>query len=741
MSKASQLNELVVGGFNVPPFVVIPATDDAPNIDKISSNASHFAVRSSAEVEDGESKSYAGAFHSELAVPKSEMLSAIKRVRESLPGSSKDQIIIQQFVNAEYSGVSFADFASESVTTNSLPGQCKAVVEGWPSNHFEFERDKLTQTTKGQTNEGLFFIDGELKRQSGKMDVPNGLLSTISLKALEVARYFKKPMDIEWSWANDQLYILQARPVTVSTTRIEKHALYDSANVGESFGGIIAPLTADFAQRLYARVYRDLLLQSGIPSRVVDQHHEVFDNMVALAYGRIYYRMDNWYRMMAMVPGYHRNKENLESMLSLNIRSSIDIEDYKPSLWTRMKYPFIVGWKILWFDRKMKSFKADIERLLSESEQWSIENLDLLEARSKLQGLFEGILRKWYLTVENDTMMMWLYGRLTNAGAAEVDSSVFEFHSVSVDQVLALQKLSHLICSDEILQDHLERRDRDSFFSLLESRPEIQREYTGYLKKYGGRFANELKLETSNIEDDFEKFAAMVLLYGNKEIVVKAKTKDQDRMSRKERWFKKFASRREEFRLLRANMFALVRKLALAIGRQMHASKSLDHPRDVFYLSWDELMADGVNHESVEKRKRLEQFYEKLTPPSHFSVSDGVWPDVQAELGRDKSAWKGQPASTGEAHGKAWVTKSFDVPSAFDWQILVTERTDPGWTNVMALAKGLVVEHGGILSHASIVARELGLPAVIGIEGACQMIETGDELWLNGATGELMKTE
>ena len=97
--------------------------------------------------------------------------------------------------------------------------------------------------------------------------------------------------------------------------------------------------------------------------------------------------------------------------------------------------------------------------------------------------------------------------------------------------------------------------------------------------------------------------------------------------------------------------------------------------------------------------------------------------------------------SPGKTIGKAIVLKKFEIPKKNSFDIIVTKRTDPGWTALMGLSKGIIVEHGGILSHASIVARELGIPAVIGIKGACEKFKRGDILFIDGEKGFVKRVE
>jgi pyruvate,water dikinase len=93
-------------------------------------------------------------------------------------------------------------------------------------------------------------------------------------------------------------------------------------------------------------------------------------------------------------------------------------------------------------------------------------------------------------------------------------------------------------------------------------------------------------------------------------------------------------------------------------------------------------------------------------------------------------------SSAGIVAGTATVLTDPIVPEK-PIEILVVRHTDPGWTPIIALAKGVVVERGGLLSHAAIITRELGIPSVIGVEGAMQAIRTGDRILVDGFKGEV----
>ena len=98
------------------------------------------------------------------------------------------------------------------------------------------------------------------------------------------------------------------------------------------------------------------------------------------------------------------------------------------------------------------------------------------------------------------------------------------------------------------------------------------------------------------------------------------------------------------------------------------------------------------------------------------------------------TSFKGTISSPGNVAGKVIVLDAPIIPKE-PFDILVVSHTDPGWTPLIALAKGLVVEHGGILSHAAIVTRELGIPSIIGVEGATQKLKNGMRVQIDSAKG------
>ena len=144
----------------------------------------------------------------------------------------------------------------------------------------------------------------------------------------------------------EKLYILQSRPITALINDPKNWVYYDSANIAESYSGQISPLTISFATHIYEEVYRQLVHHSGVSQEKLKAYKDVFNNMVNSFNGRLFYNMNNWYKMMSFIPGYNRNKENLEVMITSNVKEEV-IRDIKPSLFLKITYPFIIIWKFL----------------------------------------------------------------------------------------------------------------------------------------------------------------------------------------------------------------------------------------------------------------------------------------------------------------------------------------------------------------------------------------------------------
>ena len=751
--KAQSLKKLHHAGFNVPPFFVCDESWDEAGIlqtlgEKLP-DTNYFAVRSSASGEDGDNKSYAGHFYSAVAVTKSDVFKEVQRVLSSF-GDLDGSVIIQEFVPSDVSGVAFSDNGEGVVVINSNFGLCKNVVEGKACDEYLTHKDgTLIRKAISKEKPVLSFCNGNLKeRVNGDESLTTDQLKQVVELTKKSENHFKKPQDIEWCFRGQTLYLLQSRPVTKSIG-IPEQVYFDSANIAESYSGIVLPLTASFAERIYKVVYIDFLRMSGVPKKTLKKHAYVFENLLGFSHGRMYYNMNNWYRMAQFVPGYKRNKENFETMITSNLRQEI-ATTIKPSLLFTIAYPAIVLAKVLIFRITEKRFRKYVSKHIKELKKTDFEKLTLQECRDLFNLLEDDLLRKWYITLENDFFVMTYLGILQKLYPEENLQEILLFKSKATEQVGYLMELTKQIQGEPDLWKVVLSGNSKDFETVLDSKPYIKAQYEQYLEKFGGRFANELKLETVGIDEDIRKFMTVLRAYETytpkqversevkavslpflKNILFKHSLKK----------FKKYASQREDFRLFRSNMFSITRSIFRRVGVLLADQNMLKHADDVFYMSVEEVLTVANEKENIDlsikisERKQTYSRYHHENPPAHFLALDGEMIDEVDQTQSESSTIRG--VSAGIASGRVKVMKEFEMPDKIDFEILVTRHTDPGWTALIALSKGLIIEHGGVLSHASIVARELGIPAVIGVRGATDLYKDGQKVEIDGSTGKI----
>ncbi|UXN73246.1 hypothetical protein N8D56_20200 [Devosia sp. A8/3-2] len=121
-----------------------------------------------------------------------------------------------------------------------------------------------------------------------------------------------EPQDIEWAFEGQQLWLLQARPITTALREApiadETLLVFDNSNIVESYPGLVSPLTYSFAQYAYSRVYRAFVRVVGVSQSTVRDNAAVFDNMLSRIDGRVYYNLGNWYRAGAAARLCHQSR-------------------------------------------------------------------------------------------------------------------------------------------------------------------------------------------------------------------------------------------------------------------------------------------------------------------------------------------------------------------------------------------------------------------------------------------------
>jgi phosphoenolpyruvate synthase/pyruvate phosphate dikinase len=181
------------------------------------------------------------------------------------------------------------------------------------------------------------------------------------------------------------------------------------------------------------------------------------------------------------------------------------------------------------------------------------------------------------------------------------------------------------------------------------------------------------------------------------------------------------------------------KKALLEEAERLAAAHVLREKDDIFYLRFAELhdvtRTKHVDDQLISRRKDAFRSYETLTPP-RVLTSDGE--AITGAYRRDdvpSGALAGLPVSAGVVEGRARVILDMGQADLEPGDILVTAYTDPSWTPLFVAITGLVTEVGGLMTHGAVIAREYGLPAVVGVVDATRLIRDGQRIRVHGTDG------
>ena len=369
---------------------------------------------------------------------------------------------------------------------------------------------------------------------------------------------------------------------------------------------------------------------------------------------------------------------------------------------------------------------------------------------------------------------------------------------VSAEPAVRIERMAALVADDEEILDTFVTGDMPAVHAVLAADarrgPEIKRELDSYLAKFGDRCLEELKLETTTLGEDplmlvrsvgrvararrsatasgeapSRESAPRADIRGDAERRALAALRGRPIRRALFGWVLRQARERvrdrENLRFERTRLFGRVRRVFLELGKRYAAVDALDEPRDVFYLTVDEALgwAGGISATadiravSAARKAEFARYRTMPAPADRFETRGLVHaghdftPPLRlaskqhsalapgSAVSSDGDVRRGTGCYPGVVRGLARVVRDPRDASLEPGEILVAERTDPGWVMLFPAASGLLVERGSLLSHSAIVARELGLPAVVSIDGLTSWLATGDEVEFDGRTGEVRR--
>ncbi|MFT4546999.1 MAG: phosphohistidine swiveling domain-containing protein [Verrucomicrobiales bacterium] len=775
--KARNLKVLGEAGFAVPEWFVIVGDYDGweAGYDRLCPEGGLVAVRSSALAEDGNEHSFAGQFDSFLFVEREAVVEKIEAVWRSAQSDrvlayqrergvdappERPAVIVQVMVDADQAGVAFsADPVSGrrgDVVISMVDGVGDALVSGE--------------------------VDGEtftVKRESGRQEFPS-CVGKIAVLAREVEAQFGKPQDIEWAIRGGALFVLQSRPITSLANLPDPDAemvIWDNSNIVESYCGVTTPMTFTFALRAYESVYREFCGLMRVPESRVAASDAVFGNMLGLVRGRVYYNLINWYRVLAMLPGFKFNRAFMEQMMGVKEpMPDAVVEQIEREIAGRGKFADLFGLLCtgaglvhnhFTLERQVGRFYERLDDALKAPEI-PLEQMRADELVAHYQDLEDRLLTRWDAPLVNDFLAMIFFGTLTKLcvkwcgdddGTLQNDLIRGDGDSgiISTEPARRIKELAELAKRQSGVLERLESGEmcRDGEFGVrLEA----------YLEKFGDRCLEELKLESPTLLDDPSSLLGAIVAMAKRPPM-----KDTPVESRPVpklgflkhvlfNWTLKHARQRvrdrENLRFERTRLFGRVRRILVELGKRLAADGVLGSPRDVFYLELPELLGFFKSTASSNdlaglvavRRAEFDRFRNSPVPPDRFETfgAPGLYREFTPSRRGDAEPPSGESLSgigccPGIVRGRAKLVMEPRGAKLEPGDILVAQQTDPGWVMLFPAAAGLVVERGSLLSHSAIVSREMGIPSVVSLSGLCEWIEDGEIIEIDGAAGTVRK--
>lgn len=823
--KGASLQKILELKLNVPEFIIVTSEDfkywqENQRLSKgiqiqiedfcNNNEATYFAVRSSATSEDGAENSFAGVLETFLYVKKENIQEKVidcfnsfysDRILqyENIKATGQDRgsmaVVIQRMIESEISGVAFSrspDIDSSLVYIEAGLGLGEGVVSGlievdrYYINRFNeivkkdiSSKESQLKYDKASSNVTKQEVSEELSNISA---LTNKQVLELSEIILFIEKEYGHPCDIEWTYANGILYILQVRPITMNNRPLE---LYIDTNLSESYPGHTTPITGEYVNLAYAKVHYELAEYIGFDKAKRDKLLPYLNTMTNYIDGHMYYRLESYYNILLSVPGGEQNLKNWHRMIGgkaehIDIKTNVDLPDTKDSI---IYYKFIA--KIIF--KHTQIFKNFLETATKKKEQLysKLKTSKNTKERIGLINFAINTTKGFSLTAFNDV--------LTMKGLNYI-CKVLEKYNISEDVIPYLIKTEDGVDSLgplEALKDVSLSIKTQDFFKELESAIEFTKKESifkrydlifnilnkrgfnetvikiqNFLKNYGDRSFEELKLESLTIKQSPELLLKLMKLHSSSTSTIESNMEvdiesELSKIGKIERIIfnyivkktQSYIATREACRLIRGEFYGWYRECLLTIFEDLRSFKEFSNyqTQELFYLGLNDLFSyakgelclsdlKDILEKNLANYKKVEDYpefiyVEEESNKSYFTKIS----DSESDFS-DVTKISGLSASKGNITGKVLLLKSpleaLDRDD-LDECILVTQNTDPAWIYIMTKCKGLISEKGSLLSHTAIIGRELGVPTVVGVKNITQILKNVDTINLDADSGQI----
>ncbi|HTK20788.1 MAG TPA: phosphoenolpyruvate synthase, partial [Mucilaginibacter sp.] len=687
-------------------------------------------------------------------------------------------VVIQKMVFPQASGILFT---ADPVTSNRKVlsidagfGLGEALVAGLLSaDNYKVKDGEIIDKAVANKKLGIYSLK-EGGTETKQLDANQQNAQTLTDEQIlqlagigkKIEAHFDCPQDIEWCLVDDRFYIVQSRPITtlypIPEANDEENHVYVSVGHQQMMTDAMKPLGLSLWQLTAARpmfkaggrLFVDVTPMLISPANrkmildVMGEHDPLIkDALVAITERRDFIKFLTSENEEAPIIKSSKGKSASDILAQIKNdpavtselikKSETVIEELKQSIQTK------TGTDL---------FDFILQDGQSRRNLFSTQNLGAIVAAVDAT------------TWLNENMEEWL-------GEKNVADTLSQSapNNVTSEMGLELLDVADVIRPYPAIIEFLQQVKGDNFLdklTKLEGGQEAKDAIKAYLNKYGMRCAGEIDITKTRWSEKPSTLLPMVLNNvknfkpnaGKQKFeqgLQQALKKEQellDRLSRLPNGEQKVQQTKQMISLLRnfigyreypkygiVSRVFVYKQALLKEAKKLLQANVIHEKDDVYYFTFEEfrevVRTQKLNHQLINRRKEEHKFNEKLTPP-RVITSDGEI--VQGKYRREDlptSAIIGLPVSSGVVEGRARVILNMEQSDIEAGDILVTTFTDPSWTPLFVSIKGLITEVGGMMTHGAVIAREYGLPAVVGIQNATTLIKDGQRIRVNGSDG------
>ena len=778
--KAYHCARLKQAGFPVPDGLVMlsGATDE-----EVGGIASHpwfgdvpadavFAVRSSGIGEDSPGQSFAGIHHTLLNVARADLPAAIAVCRASarspqamayrkanaLSTSAIDiAVLIQLMVNARAAGVAFTanplSGAADEMVINSSWGLGEALVSGQidPDEFVAVKDSGAIKWSRVGEKDGSQAAD-EPSLTSDQLRELTGILRSIE-------QHYSAPQDVEWCHDGARFWIVQSRPITTARGH-DSETEWTRANLAEVLPDLTSPQALAAFEDLLNRAERIFL---GKMAGSEDQ----FGPIVKAFAGRLYFNLSQLRRVCALtgIPAAMMLK-------SMGHAAAIHPEDEQAArVSVRARLAIVptvlrVAFQHLTAGRVMRKHNARMRSFLGRYGSMEVATLSDRELWSLIEHTSDGmaefmapvLLLSGVLFHEKPLRSLLARLGVTFEELVYPQLAAGE-RSVSAQQAFDLAALGTTARRESAINGTRFRAEFQRFIDNYGHRGRYESDWS--LPRYSEDTAPILAAIAAHGQDTATAYPGAIKFRQDRE-AAEAWSTFEARLSQMQRWtvlprvrksvriIKRYYVWREQVRSDLMKMLSVFRRWHLVLAKRFVAREWIARQEDYFLITLPEIAAVIKGEQPPETlapivaaRTKERARYSSLRMPLLMRESElprllrmsGVSDDDRSD-----TELTGQPVSGGCVEAEVVVIRDpGDFARMKRGAILVAPATDPSWTPLFTLASGVIVEVGGVLSHASTIAREYGLPAIANVKNATRRLRTGQRVRLDAARGLIEK--